>query len=260
MNTANFPPNTVIIIPTLSNTEGLQGVLNDIQAMYGSSAPVIVVNNSANTLNVKADVINQGKNTGFARAVNDGARLAISKYKATYLVFLNDDVSFKNDWVDQCFDCIKTNGWSAAAPILITDGAAENYGYNVLKTGKVALNMNESNTQIDGITAAALVMTAAAFNTLNGFDEKFFAYLEDVDLFLRMKKNNLTFGLCTDAHVYHKGHKTSARMPVRKAWWDLRNWIIVIAKNWTWDDFKQNFWGILLERLRNISGLIKALF
>ncbi len=260
MSIADFPPRTAIIIPTYSNTEGLNHLLHDITVVYGKDVPVIVVNNGRTPLDVKADVINQGKNTGFARAVNDGAQYAIHKYKTGILVILNDDISFDTDWISECILCMSANHWDITAPVLMRGKMAENYGYRVLKKGKVDLVTQESDTNIDGLTAAALIMHAPAFVYLKGFDERYFAYLEDVDMFLRIKKTDLKFGLCRKARVYHYGHRTSKRMPIRKAWWDLRNWIFLIQRHWTREDLRRYGKDIVLERLRNLSGFCKAFF
>jgi hypothetical protein len=38
---------------------------------------------------------------------------------------------------------------------------------------------------------------------------------------------------------------------------DAKNWIYIIAKNYSKNEFWQNFFPIIEQRLRNLSGLIK---
>ncbi len=271
MSTKNSQPKFVFIIPTLSNKSGLENLIQNINNFY-SDIPVIVVNNSANKeLGTQLHVrgvknrlvfINQDVNTGFARACNDGAKRAAELFRPKYFVFLNDDTLFTQDWLKKCLLTMEKNKWVATTPLL-TDlkGRIENVGYTVLPYGKVRLIKNAQNKEkIDGISATALIFQAEQFVQLGGFDERFFAYLEDVDLFLRAKKKGFRFGVTKSASVHHEGQKTSVKMQSKKAWLDFRNWILLIAKNWSREDLIKYFPKILLERVRNFSGLIKTLF
>ena len=96
------------------------------------------------------------------------------------------------------------------------------------------------------------------FRSLNGFDKRFFAYLEDVDLFLRLKKAGFTFGVAQEIKVIHNHLTTSSKMGNFKAKMDLRNWYFLIIKNWDKKTILQNLAAILLERWRNLSGYLKA--
>jgi GT2 family glycosyltransferase len=206
--------------------------------------------------------INNFRNTGFAKACNDGAKRAQELFDPQYFVFLNDDVLFTDDWLDKCQKAMVENKWIATTPVLVDmKGHIENCGYAVLPYGKVRLIKKvDSKEKIDGITAAALVFEAKKFFELGGFDERFFAYLEDVDLFLRVKKLGLGFGVTKTVSVHHAGQKTSSQMKVKKTWLDFRNWILLIRKNWSREELVKNFPAIFVERLRNLFGIVKALF
>jgi GT2 family glycosyltransferase len=242
-------------------------VVKSIERTYNDRYPVIIVNNSdiacEKISGLKKEVIiNEGVNCGFAKAINDGAKTAVDLYNPRYLIFLNDDISFAEDWVAPCIRQLEKNEWSASAPLLINrEGKAENYGYRVLKKGKVDLihKADEaSRAAPQGLTAAALIIKTDVFFALDGFDEAFFAYLEDVDLFLRMKEKGLKFGLVTEVKVIHEGQQTSSKMPARKAMLDARNWLRIITKHAHYFEFSKNALPIVVERLRNISGVVKA--
>lgn len=261
----------VFIIPTLTNKSGLENLIQNINNFY-PDIPLVLVNNSSNPqlaeqLHVK-DVrnkiisLNQAHNTGFAKACNDGAKKAKELFHPKYLVFLNDDVLFTDDWLSKCQTALEKNKWVATSPVLIDlKGLIENCGYLVLPYGKVRLITDiESREDADGISATALVFNSERFFELGEFDERFFAYLEDVDLFLRAKRRDMRFGVTKEAQVHHEGQRTSRKMKPKKAWLDFRNWIRVIAKNWSREDLKKYWWQIFIERLRNLSGVIKAFF
>lgn len=269
MNTKNYPRKITFVIPTLTNTQGLLKVLELLNKYNGNDSVLIVNNNKKSKLEEiipfkeiknKIVILNQLKNTGFAKACNDGAKKAKEVFNPDYFVFLNDDVSFNDNFTNECIDVIHEKKWVAASPVLMkTTGEVENCGYKVLPYGKIQLITSESsNEKIDGLSATSLVFSTDAFFRLNGFDEKFFAYLEDVDLFLRAKRINLKFGVCKKVKVYHKGQETSSKMSVKKAYLDFKNWILIISKNWSREELQKNLPEIIIERGRNLWGLVKA--
>jgi len=280
MSTKNFQHKIAFIIPTLNNTEGLKDLLGDISEQY-ADAHVVLVNNRKGSLHENVDVttyklqivaLDQGRNTGFAKASNDGAKKARELWSPEYVIFLNDDIRFTTEWISDCIDSMEKKKWFATTPLLKKpDGTVENVGYKVLPEGKVLeiRDMDSANSpqarstirdSLDGLTAAALVIDAKDFFLMKGFDERFFAYLEDVDLFLRAKKNGKKFGTTNGSFVIHQGQGTSSSMKVLKAWLDVKNWYLLIYKHWKREDYLKHGVDIAIERLRNISGFIKSFF
>ncbi len=272
-----------IIIPTLSNTKGLKKLL-----LYLNRFPyqIIVVDNQPNEekkqliKNLKNRLfvyLPQEKNQGFAKAIN----LGVEKARGEWLLFLNDDINFEiknpkmtpsglksqnskvkifsNPFLEM-IRFAKKNNLIAVSPILINpDGSVENFGYQVLPYGKINLvkQLGLKIESLDGLTAACLLMKKSVFEKLGGFDERFFAYLEDVDLFLTLKEKGYRFGLHQDFFVLHEHMKTGKTLGWFKNWLDFKNWILLILKH----PKKFRFdYHLFLERLRNLSGLIKAVF
>ena len=269
MNIKNYRNKYCFVIPTFTNTKGLINLLDSLNNFYPEYPAVIINNNKAlnlekiipfKKLQNKIIILNQSKNTGFAKACNDGARRASKIFKPDYLVFLNDDISFDSDWVGKCLVTILKNKWIAISPLLIKkDNSIENCGYKILPIGKVRLITDlKSNETPDGLSATALIFKTEVFFKLKGFDERFFAYLEDVDLFLRAKTQGYKFGVCKETKVKHLGQETSSKMNVKKAYLDFKNWILIISKNWSREEIRKNMSGILIERMRNLWGIIKT--
>lgn len=174
-----------IIIPTLNNIRGLEYLLSYFK---NKSYKVIVVNNKK-------------KNLGFAGGVNKGAK----NIKTKWALILNDDIEFYNDIsIDRLIEFAEKKKLDAVSPILVhPDGDAENYGYVILLHGKVGLVKTDPQQQIDGITAACLLVKTKVFKQLKGFDESFFAYLEDVDFFIRFKKAGYKMAISKNIKVLH---------------------------------------------------------
>ncbi len=270
MNTKNSLTDFVFIIPTLTNKRGLLDVLSLLDKFY-SKKPIVIVNNDKSAalekmVNLKKYknsilVINNNKNTGFAKACNEGAKLAKKKINPNYFIFLNDDTFFYEDWVEKCIKEIRRKHWIATSPLILnTDGTIQNAGFTILPLGKVKLIKKINRlARIDGIPATALVIKSDIFLKMSGFDENFFAYLEDVDLCLRLKKKGYKFGITTKAQVYHEHMTTSSKMKPFKAYLDFRNWFLVIIKNWSREEIVSNFPAIFIERLRNLWAVVKSL-
>lgn len=249
-----------IVIPTLNNDKGLKYLLN-----YFKHKPyaIIVVNN------IK-------KNLGFAGGVNEGAKNVDTKW----LLILNDDIFFqdqilkiknqndkskiknnKSSTLESLIDYAEQKNLDAVSPILVNpDGKVENYGYEVLPIGKIELVKSVESAEsvkIDGLTAACLLVKTNVFKKLDGFDESFFAYLEDVDFFLRFKKSGYKMAICKEVKVLHSHMTTTKTMGNFKARQDMINWWRLYLKHE--EKFKFDF-NFILERLRNISGFLKATF
>ena len=253
----SFDTKVTTIIPTLSNQNGLKYLVD-----FLTNTSLVIVDNQPTTTKKKfcqgklVTYLPQDQNLGFAAAINLGA-----KYVQTpWILILNDDIEFlAKDTLEKLIKTAQRNNWSAVSPVLQKpSGETENLGYTVLPQGKVKLNYDPGLKNLDGITAACLLIKADVFNSLGGFDERFFAYLEDVDLFMRMKKAGFAFGIAQDIRVIHNHMTTSGKMGNFKQKMDLRNWWLVIIKNWDKKTILQNLGPILLERLRNFSGYLKA--
>ena len=287
--------NPTIIIPTLSNKKGLEGLL---KYFSGKPYPIIIIDNDPKirkNIPRKAEKIlyfPQKKNLGFAKAVN----LGVKKAKTEWVLILNDDINFEiknaklkikncnlkfkivKDPIEELLRFAKKYGLDATSPVLINPkGKIENAGYEVLPYGKVRLikdikiwnlilenwELKNGNFKVDGLTAACLLIKRDVFLKAGGFDERFFAYLEDVDLFLTLKEKGFKFAICPHLVVIHEHMTTGKRLGWRKNWLDFKNWILIILKHpkhfkLSLSTFQlSNFLTLLIERLRNFWGMVK---
>ena len=239
--------NLTIIIPTLSNVKGLEYLFDYFK---DKSYTVAVIDNKK-------------KNLGFAGGVNKGAQ----NVKTKWMLILNDDIEFFDDVsINRLIEFAEKKKFDAVSPVLVNpNGEVENYGYRVLPYGKISLVKELTGSRVnelDGLTAACLLIKTKVFKKLKGFDESFFAYLEDVDFFLRLSASrriaqDKSFGIAYDVKVLHNHMMTSKTMGNFKARQDMINWWRLYFKHK--DKFKFNF-QFIAERLKNISGFLKATF
>lgn len=110
-----------------------------------------------------------------------------------------------------------------------------------------------------GPDAAACLYTRKLFDTVGLFDDRFFAYLEDVDLALRARKAGMYCALAKDGVAYHHKHATSGAFPRFKATQDMKNWWRIVLYTYPKKSWRKFWPQILLERGRNLSGWMKSL-
>ncbi|MCL5783750.1 MAG: glycosyltransferase [Patescibacteria group bacterium] len=246
------------LIPTYTNASGLKKLLNSLSSL---KQQIVVVDNKPDAekreLSTKQNILYlpQKKNLGFSRAIN----LAAKKAGTEWLVILNDDIEIKDTGIfEEMIGYAVKNNLGTVSPVLKnSQGQIENLGYRVLPIGKVELNFDKDR-EIDGLTAACLLIKKAVFEKVEGFDERFFAYLEDVDLFLGLKKVGEKFGICYTTEVIHNHMTTSSKMGNFKQKQDVVNWIKIIMKDWDKNTLIKYLPGILLERTKNIFGYLKS--
>ena len=220
----------------------------------------------------KVRFISISKNKGFAPTVNIGFRAATSEWLGT----VNDDVLLSENWLRICLDCTKnpepenhsnsvtgyTGSVGSINPVIYNnDKTVESAGIKILPAGKaipIKIVKDENCYNVDATNAACVIYFAIALNETGLFDEKFGSYLEDVDLSLRLSRHSFINMLATKAKTIHIGQSSSKKLGAKKQFYDLRNWIFIIIKNWGIVKIMRYLPSIILERFRNLSGLIKA--
>ncbi|WP_298498887.1 glycosyltransferase family 2 protein [uncultured Methanobrevibacter sp.] len=220
--------------------------LNDDSEFIGE---VIIIDNGSddnsrqyiknNTFDFPVILIENNENLGFAPAVNQG----ISKAKYDYIFSLNNDTEIKKGSIAHMVSLISGGDdiFSVQAKMLqyknkrLIDDVGDEY--NLLgwtkKTGENHDSEEYSEVrEIFSSCAGAALYRKSVLEELGGFDDNFFAYMEDVDLALRSKINGYRNLLCPQAIVYHIGSATSgSRYNEFKVKLAARNNVWVVYKN-----------------------------
>ena len=161
------------------------------------------------------------KNLGFAGGINKGSKDA----KGEYLLFINPDTQFK-----------KGNIWDMVSVFQNSDKAGIVGGKLIDKNGKeelsagrffglieillMALGLDESFgmrfspnkiKKVDFVSGGFMMVKKEVFGKLNGFDENFFMYVEDVDLCKRAGKNGYQTYFTPEVELIHISHGSSNR-------------------------------------------------
>ena len=210
-------------------------------------------------------------NTGFASAVNRG--IIVAKYE--YVCLCNNDLTLSPNWFKIIAQEISNNTNPKVATfcglVLNKEGThIESEGLRFFFRGK-AQNINNGQlyqqssftnrkpSYIWGSSAALVVYNKAIISKVGLFDDHYFAYIEDVDIAFRLHMNGFLTVFLPSAVSYHFGGGTSNKFNNMRQILTLKNWIYFIQKNYKINEVLLNFPGIFLERLHNLSYLIKSI-
>ncbi len=186
-------------------------------------------------------IIKNQKNRGFAKACNQGAKMI----KADYLLFLNPDTKLAFDTLDQCFEFLnhKKNKKIGALGVQLYDRKKEitrscsrlpkkrYYLAKCLGISKIIKRCNlfmlewdhKESRQVEEVIGAFFLVPAKVYWKLNGFDERFFVYYEEVDFCKRLKENGYLTYYLADAHAVHIGSVSSETVKDKRLFYEWQS-------------------------------------
>jgi GT2 family glycosyltransferase len=192
-----------VVIPNWNGRRWLPECLAALGAQTVAPSQVIVVDNGSDDDSVEylraehpaVTVIPLHANTGFAHAANVGIRAAGSAYVA----LVNTDAILSADWIERMAAALDRHGnaGSATGKMLVLDNPEEidDAGDVLRRDGaceqRGRFHRNDGSWdepgEIFGACAGAALYRRGPVLDLGGFDDRLFAYLEDVDLAVRLR-------------------------------------------------------------------------
>jgi GT2 family glycosyltransferase len=251
-----------IVVPNMKKELLQQFLHENYQAFDFSQHELIIVTSAKNIDDLEkkhphAIWIKLEHNKGFASTVNTGLQRARGQYLGT----INDDTVFTEEWMQSGLQHFTPQVGTVTPIVRKLDGSIESMGIQVLPQGKAQrLVSSEERLAPNTFNAASVLFNRSALTQVGLFDERFGSYLEDIDLGLRMTNAGWTHVTNVNASITHLGQQTSKAKPIKKAWQDCKNWWLVLVNNYSLRMWVKFFPQILLERARNCSGLLKAIF
>ncbi len=269
------------IIPIHNRADLLERLLDSVGRQTVPFAEIVAVDN-ASTDGAAAlarargcRVIEMGENAGFARAVNRGWRSAATEWVA----ILNSDVELDSHWLERLISGVGDAGYATGMILDATNRNAIDGTYDLVSRGACAWRAGYGEPAGHGGPAPIAIApgTACIFrrdvlDRLNGFDERYESYLEDVDLGLRCLREGLTGVYVPDAIAYHHGSATLGRWNPQVVRLISRNQLLLVARHYDRALFRSCFrhivagqllWGLVALRhgaaLAWIAGKLDAL-
>jgi GT2 family glycosyltransferase len=234
-----------VVIPNWNGRDWLGPCLAALSGQELAPAEVIVVDNGSHDGSLEdlrdshPDVVTLalGTNTGFAHAVNVGLQRSTGEFVA----FVNADVELASDWLARMAGVLEGDPGAAAVAckmlslsdperiydagdVLRRDGVCEQRGRFTRDDGRF-----DAPGEVFGACAGAGLYRRSALDSVGGFDERYFAYLEDVDLALRLR---LAGWRCRyePAIAHHAGGGSAHQLSGGHHLLVARNTVVLVAK------------------------------
>ena len=235
----------VIILINWRRPEEVAKILGELEQQTYQRKSVIIVNNGDRDqlreamirVQARAEIIETGKNLGFSGGCNIGIARALDG-SADFVWLLNSDTRVPPDCLEKLVSDAEAHPEAGLfSPILYADVP----GYPVWVAGgwfekvfchcgwfnseEPAFKAVESSPQSLMVPGTALLARTSALKRIGPFDERLFAYHEDVDLCIRAEVAGIGRRLVKTA-LYHK-HKPGERFPPYKLYYLARNdWLL----------------------------------
>ena len=208
------------------------------RALAGIEAEIIVVDNHSGDGSVEAlrplfpgvRFIENDENAGFAKANNQGLRIAGGEYA----LFLNPDTVLPEDFARVCLDFVKDKPRVGGVGVRMVDGGGRFLpesrrgfpgpwvafcklsGLSALFPRSRVFARYYLGHLPERMTVPAPVLSGACMlarrtilEAVGGFDERFFMYAEDIDLSYRIEQEGYTNYYLADTTIVHfKGEST----------------------------------------------------
>jgi len=218
----------------------------------------------------EAELIRFDTNLGFAGGYN----AALNRINSKYFVLLNSDVEVTENWLTPLIAFMDLNPDVASCQPKIKSlanreyfeyaGAAggylDKYGYAFCR-GRIFDNVEKDNGQYDDpadifwSSGACMVVRAAAWSMCGGFDEDFFAHMEEIDLCWRFHLSGLRVAYVPGSVVYHAGGGSLPYGSELKTYLNFRNSLYLLYKNLPGDKLKS-----ILFRRKILDGIAAMRF
>lgn len=220
-------PLVSIIVPTADHADVLRTCVDSIfsKSTYHNFEIVLVENNSHNqaTFAYYDELVAQHPNQvrverweyefNFSKLVNFGAQRA----RGNYLLLLNNDTEvITPDWIDRMLGIstrddvgavgvklIYPDGTLQHAGVCVASSSASHYFKDMPRENHGYDNLEDHQRDLSAVTAACMMTSRRAFESVGGFDESFAVAYNDVDFCLRLREKGLLVVYTPMVELYH---------------------------------------------------------
>lgn len=216
-------------------------------------------------------IIQNDKNYGFTGGYNR----VLEQVDADYYILLNSDVEVTPGWIEPVISMMERDDKIAAAAPKIKSyaqqqyfehaGAAggfiDAYGYPFCR-GRMFYEVEQDTGQYEQsgevfwASGASLFIKKKYWDLAGGFDEYFFAHMEEIDLCWRLKNMGYRVMYCAESTIYHVGGGTLNAENPFKTYLNFRNNLLLLKKNLP---FWRAFWVINIRMWMDLLALFRFL-
>jgi len=216
-------------------------------------------------------IIKNKVNLGYSGGYNKGLKVI----KSDYYILLNSDVEVTKNWLNPLFDLMESDkNIAACQPKILSykekdyfeyagasGGFIDKLGYpfcrgRIFETIEKDYGQYDDKVKIFWASGCCLMIRSDVFHKLNGFDNYFFAHMEEIDLCWRINNLDLKIYCEPKSKIYHLGNQTLSKSDPKKTYLNFRNNLIMILKN---DQFTNLIWKLPIRFIFDLFAFIRLL-
>jgi GT2 family glycosyltransferase len=245
-------PKVSIIILNWNGLKDAVECLDSLSKITFSNYRVIVVDNGSQGNDVKTikdrfgdyvHVIENERNYGFAEGNNIGMRYALTEHNPDYLLLLNNDITVAPDFLTELVKVAETDHEIGLLGPLVYDyykpnvvrgtgsGQRINWwrGTTVTVMSSTLGQETEGIREADSIEGSCMLTPRYVLDKVGMLDGEYFAYWEETDWCVRIRKAGYRICCITNSKIWHKVQPSY--LDSRKLYYFLRNNIMFMRKN-----------------------------
>ena len=246
---------------------------------YSNDAIIYVADNASTDTSVAfveehfptVKLIRNSENGGYAKGYND----ALKHIDEPLLCLLNSDIEVTENWLQPIVSEFNTDKNTAIIQPKLLDyknkshfeyaGAAggfiDKFGYPYCR-GRIFNTIEEDKGQYNDTapifwaSGACLFIRNSVFKELGGFDESYFAHMEEIDLCWRAFNKNYKSKYVGASVVYHVGGATLSNTSSKKTYLNFRNSLFTLVKNTDSNVFIRTLIRMILDGIAALRFLL----
>ena len=130
---------------------------------------------------------------------------------------------------------------------------------------------HDNSCVVDQVMGAFFLIRSSLFKDLEGFDERFFVYFEEVDLSLRAKQKGWNSYYLSTSQIYHEGGGTTKSIRGLSLFYYLRSRILYTYKHFSFatatllsictliiEPFPRIFYALMIGSIGEFLGVFNA--
>lgn len=243
------PPLVTVVVVTINKLDLLRSCLESLCRQDYAAFETVVVDNGSDE-DVQGFVsrgfpgvrtVRLKTNQGFAGGNNRGIETA----RGQYVALLNNDAVASCEWLTSMVAAAESDPGVGAVGSIIIDGnrpqVLDSCGVGIALDGMSRQAMRGAPVpelpcpkEVLLFSGCACLLRMAALKEVGLFDEDFFAYCEDTDLGLRLRRAGWKTVVSPGAYVHHFYSMTGGKFSLQKVFWVERNHFWVAIKNFPW--------------------------
>jgi len=272
-------PKVAVVILNWNGVKYLKQFLPSVLASTWPGLDIVLGDNGSTDDSVafvrenfpRVKIIETGNNYGFTGGYNR----VLKQVEADYFILLNSDVEVVPGWIEPVINLMESDPLiAAAAPKLLAyaqknqfehagaaGGFIDSFGYPFCR-GRMFyeveddLGQYQQSGEVFWASGASLFIKKKYWDEAGGFDEFFFAHMEEIDLCWRLKNMGYKVMYCAQSTVYHVGGGTLNAENPFKTYLNFRNNLLLLKKNLP---FGRALFVILMRFWMDLLALVRFL-